>query len=90
MLSAPATGDLLDPADWTLGDALARDPPGFPGISPPGAKKFTIRKDPAAPGYWSLASIIAAENSQQGKSWCPRLVIKNFAKIRFVIVLIKS
>lgn len=27
----------------------------FPG----GAKKFTIRKDPAGPGYWSLASIVA-------------------------------
>lgn len=26
----------------------------FPG----GAKKFTIRKDPAGPGYWSLASIV--------------------------------
>ncbi|MEO5913761.1 MAG: sialidase family protein [Luteolibacter sp.] len=28
----------------------------FPG----GAKKFTVRKDPAGPGYWSLASIVPA------------------------------
>jgi iduronate 2-sulfatase len=121
MLSALATGDLLDPAGWTLGDALARDttwlsgdfaawlegnavadPDGnivnilrvdnsrvpekaamvrvskdgttatfdpaqdiidFPG----GAKKFTIRKDPAAPGYWSLATIIPARHAAAGR-----------------------
>lgn len=33
----------------------------FPG----GSKKFTIRKDPAGPGYWSLASIIPERHAGQ-------------------------
>jgi hypothetical protein len=34
----------------------------FPG----GSKKFTIRKDPAGPGYWTLASIIPDRHAGQG------------------------
>jgi iduronate 2-sulfatase len=33
----------------------------FPG----GSKKFTIRKDPAGPGYWSLASIVPERHAGQ-------------------------
>lgn len=112
MMSAPANADLLQAANWTFSNPLARDPawlgggfrawlegnavadtagnllnilrvdtPGVPEkaaivrISPDGAtatfdpqrdlidfpggaKKFTIRKDPAGPGYWTLASVI--------------------------------
>jgi len=35
----------------------------FPG----GAKKFTIRKDPAGAGYWSLASVVPAEFAAAGR-----------------------
>jgi hypothetical protein len=35
----------------------------FPG----GAKKFTIRKDPAGPGYWSLASVIVDRHAGAGR-----------------------
>lgn len=112
MMSAAAGADLLEPAQWTFSNALARDPawlkggfrawlegnavagpdgqlwnvlrvdaPDLPekaamvaasadgttltfdpasGIIdfPGGAKKFTIRKDPAGPGYWTLATVI--------------------------------
>ncbi len=34
----------------------------FPG----GAKKFTIRKDPAGPGYWALASIVPERFARAG------------------------
>lgn len=112
MMSAPADADLLDPASWTIGQPIARDPAWLDGDFaawlegnavvdpaghlvnllrvdtsklpekaaivrigdsgataafdpandfinfPGGAKKFTVRKDPDGPGYWSLASII--------------------------------
>ncbi len=35
----------------------------FPG----GAKKFTIRKDPAGAGYWSLASVVTAGYANAGR-----------------------
>jgi hypothetical protein len=35
----------------------------FPG----GAKKFTIRKDPEGPGYWTLASIVTDRHAGEGK-----------------------
>ncbi len=120
MLSAPADADLLDPASWTLSNAIARetkwladgfrawlegnavaDPNGdlvnilrvdnttvpekaaIVRISkdgktatfdpekdiidlPGGSKKFTIRKDPAGPGYWTLASIIPERHAGKG------------------------
>jgi len=120
MLSAPAATDLLDPASWTLSNALAREtawlPDGFRAwlegnavvdpngnlvnilrvdvttvpekaaivrISkdgktatfdpekdiidlPGGSKKFTIRKDPAGPGYWTLASIVPERHAGKG------------------------
>lgn len=34
---------------------------------PGGAKKFTIRKDPNAPGYWTLATIVTDRHAGQGK-----------------------
>ncbi|WP_367874482.1 exo-alpha-sialidase [Luteolibacter sp. Populi] len=34
---------------------------------PGGAKKFTIRKDPAGPGYWTLASIIPERHAGAGR-----------------------
>ena len=40
----------------------AKDFIDFPG----GAKKFTIRKDPAGDGYWSLASIIPERHAGAG------------------------
>lgn len=118
MMSAPEDGDLMNAKNWTISNALARDPawlggdfqawlegnavaapdgrlvdvlrvdtPRFPEkaaiveiskdgaaatfdpgkdiiFMPGGAKKFTIRKDPAGPGYWTLASIVP--ESQQG------------------------
>lgn len=35
----------------------------FPG----GAKKFTIRKDPAGPGYWSLSNVIPERRARAGR-----------------------
>jgi hypothetical protein len=35
---------------------------GFPG----GGKKFTIRKDPAGAGYWTIASIVLPEDASGG------------------------
>jgi iduronate 2-sulfatase len=120
MLSARADADLLDPASWTLSNAIAREtqwlPDGFRAwlegnavadpngnlvnilrvdnttvpekaaivrISkdgktatfnpekdiidfPGGSKKFTIRKDPAGPGYWTLATIIPDRHARKG------------------------
>ena len=41
----------------------AKDFIDFPG----GAKKFTIRKDPSEPGYWSLATIIPERHAAAGR-----------------------
>lgn len=122
MMSAPADADLLDPASWTISNALARDPawlendgfaawlegnavaapdgsmcnilrvdtPGLPEKAaivrvsadgtaatfdprndlidlPGGAKKFTIRKDPAGPGYWTIASMVRDGQAVAGR-----------------------
>lgn len=121
MMSAPAAADLLDPASWTVSDAIARDPAWLEGdfaawlegnavaapdggmvnllrvdnsrqperaaivrVSsdgrtasfnaakdfiefPGGAKKFTIRKDPEAPGYWTLATIVPERHRDDGR-----------------------
>ncbi len=121
MMSAPAAADLLDPANWTVSEALGRDPAWLEGdfaawlegnavaapdggivnilrvdtsrqperaamvrVSkdgttarfdperdfielPGGAKKFTIRKDPDGPGYWTLATIVPERHRGDGR-----------------------
>ncbi|BCX46823.1 glycosylhydrolase [Haloferula helveola] len=120
VMSAPADSDLLDPANWTISSALARDPAwnggdfhawlegnavagpegmldilrvdtsGVPEKAaivrisedgktaafdpdtdlvefPGGSKKFTIRKDPTGPGYWTLASIVPERHIGAGR-----------------------
>ena len=120
MLSISVDADLLDRANWTFSNFIARDPawlngdfvgwlegnavvapdgqmvnvlrvdtPGYPEMAaivsvsedgatasfdpetgfipfPGGAKKFTIRHDPATNTYWSLATIVP-EVHQEGK-----------------------
>ncbi len=34
---------------------------------PGGAKKFTIRKDPAGPGYWTLATLVPGRHADAGR-----------------------
>lgn len=121
MMSAPASSDLLDPASWTVSNALGRDQawlkgdfaawlegnavvapdgglvnvlrvdtsrhpeqaalvrisedgahaafdPGKDFIElPGGSKKFTIRKDPAGPGYWTLSTIVPDRHRDDGR-----------------------